>query len=514
MEPQLQRHRTLHWFRKGLRIHDNEALQHAIRTSEVLYCVYILDMDWVRKNERIGANRMRFILETLKDLDQTLCQMGTRLFVLQGDSKTVVKKFCKDHEITQMTWMTDAEVFYRQLDKDISTEVARREVVTKPFNGQTLYKLEDINEANDGKIPLSKHEFDAAIKKLGCPPAPVPAPTKEEMKECQCEIVQNHAELYGIPSLQALGFEEDKEYLSQWPGGETQALERMHAKFSEQNLFKRRNNNAGQQTASSSRQVHNTDLEPETTGLSAYLNFGALSVRTLWHSAATLSADHEQAMVTVHGQLLYREFFYCAASQVNNFTRIEGNRICRKIHWRQGDEAEKMCEAFREGRTGFPWIDAAVRKMRQDGWIHHLCRMSLATFLTIGHMWCSWEVGQQIFEEFLIDADYALNAGNFMWATGSAFTDSAISTRTLDPIKTGRFWDPQGQFIRTYLPELRNMPLQYLFSPWLAPPDIQEIANCRIGTDYPSPILNHKEARVENIKHIEQLNASFSDLNL
>ena len=101
-----------------------------------------------------------------------------------------------------------------------------------------------------------------------------------------------------------------------------------------------------------------------------------------------------------------------------------------------------------------------------------------------------------------------------MWATGSAFTDSAISTRTLDPIKTGRFWDPQGQFIRTYLPELRNMPLQYLFSPWLAPPDIQEIANCRIGTDYPGPILNHKEARVENIKHIEQLNASFSDLNI
>lgn len=148
--------------------------------------------------------------------------------------------------------------------------------------------------------------------------------------------------------------------------------------------------------ASTSRQTHNTDLEPETTGLSAYLNFGALSVRTLWHNAAHLPSDHQQVMVTVHGQLLYREFFYCAAAQVNNFTRIEGNRICRKIGWRQGPEAEKMCEAFREGRTGFPWIDAAIRKMRQDGWIHHLCRMSLATFLTIGHMWCSWEVGQQV----------------------------------------------------------------------------------------------------------------------
>jgi len=144
--------------------------------------------------------------------------------------------------------MTDAEVFYRQLDKDISTEVARREIVTKPFNGQTLYKLEDINEANNGKIPLSKHEFDAAIKKLGCPPPPVPAPTKEQMKECQCEIQQNHTQLYGIPTLQQLGFEEDKDYLSQWPGGETQALERMQAKFNEQNLFKRRNNNRSQPT--------------------------------------------------------------------------------------------------------------------------------------------------------------------------------------------------------------------------------------------------------------------------
>ena len=81
---------------------------------------------------------------------------------------------------------------------------------------------------------------------------------------------------------------------------------------------------------------------------------------------------------------------------MNNFTRIEGNRICRKIGWRTGPEAEMMCEAFRNGETGFPWIDASIRKMRQDGWIHHLCRMSLATFLTIGHMWCSWEVGQQV----------------------------------------------------------------------------------------------------------------------
>jgi len=101
-----------------------------------------------------------------------------------------------------------------------------------------------------------------------------------------------------------------------------------------------------------------------------------------------------------------------------------------------------------------------------------------------------------------------------MWATGSAFIDSAISTRTLDPIKTGRFWDPQGHFIRAYVPELRNMPLQFLFTPWTAPLDVQEIANCRVGTDYPQPILNHKTARAQNIKHIEELNSQLEQMNL
>jgi len=505
------RHRTVHLFRKGLRIHDNEALLHAIQTSEVLYCVYILDMDWVRNNEKIGSNRMRFILECLKDLDATLKQMGTRLFVLRGDSTTVIRKFCRDYEITQMTWMKDAEVFYRQLDLEIKTIVARQEIVTKSFDGQTLFNPDDINESNGGGTPLSKKQFDKAIEKLGCPGPPLPTPTKDMFKQVACEIQPDHKTQYGIPTLTQLGFEEDKEYLTQWPGGETQALERMKVKFSERTLYQARNNNNRANTVQNSKSS-NTDLEPETTGLSAYLNFGALSVRTLWYAA--VSVDDEQTAVTVHGQLLYREFFYCVAFTVNNFTRIEGNRICRKIGWRTGPEAEMMCEAFRNGETGFPWIDASIRKMRQDGWIHHLCRMSLATFLTIGHMWCSWEVGQQIFEEFLIDADYALNAGNFMWATGSAFIDSAISTRTLDPIKTGRFWDPQGHFIRAYVPELRNMPLQFLFTPWTAPLDVQEIANCRVGTDYPQPILNHKTARAQNIKQIEELNSQMEQMNL
>jgi len=516
MEGKERTHRTIHWFRKGLRLHDNEALLHAIQSSDVLFCVYILDIDWIKKNEKIGSNRMGFILECLKDLDQTLKSYGTRLFVLQGHSKTVIKQFCRDNDITQMTSLKDPEGYYKLLEADITAEVSRREIVTKSFHGQTLYDPNTINQANNGRTPLTKAEFDQSVSEIGNPRLPCPTPTAEMFKECNCEIQENHDAAYGIPTLEQLGFESNnEERLSQWPGGETQALERMQAKFENQEnaLYKRRVSREPRQMVRPPppQQSSNQDLEPETTGLSAYLNFGALSVRTLWLSATTVD---EQTTVTVHGQLLYREFFYCVAFTVNNFTKIKGNKICRQISWNQSEVADEMIKIFRNGMTGFPWIDASIRKMKQDGWIHHLCRMSLATFLTIGHMWCSWETGQQIFEEFLIDADYALNAGNFMWVTGSAFSNRGLPVRTLDPIKLAKFWDPEGKFIRAYIPELRNMPLQYIFEPWLAPLDVQEMANCRIGADYPKPFLDHKAARAKNLHKIEELNESFNRMRL
>ena len=97
-----------------------------------------------------------------------------------------------------------------------------------------------------------------------------------------------------------------------------------------------------------------------------------------------------------------------------------------------------------------------------------------------------------------------------MWVTGSAFSNRGLPVRTLDPIKLAKFWDPEGKFIRAYIPELRNMPLQYIFEPWLAPLDVQEMANCRIGADYPKPFLDHKAARAKNLHKIEELNESFN----
>ena len=121
--------------------------------------------------------------------------------------------------------------------------------------------------------------------------------------------------------------------------------------------------------------------------------------------------------VSLDGQLLWREFYYFVACNTPNYDKMEGNPICRQIPWQANDE---HLLAWKEGRTGFPWIDAAMRQLHHDGWIHHLARHAVA-FLTRGDLWISWEEGAKVFDELLVDADWALNNGNWMWLSCSCF---------------------------------------------------------------------------------------------
>lgn len=447
-----------------------------------------MDIEWQREQEKFGINKMKFMLECLHDLDLSLKKMGTRLFVLKGDALTVIKQFCKDNEITQMTSMKDAEVFYRERDTEIKTVVERLEVVTKTFGGHTLFDPQEIISANEDEIPLSHSEFYDVMKKVGDPLAETPAITSGMFKEVLCPIGDDHEQLFAIPTLADLGFEESTT-LSSWTGGEYHALKRLDEKMADENLMR----------LPKDKTEDSFLLNPTTTGLSPYMNYGCLSPKRFWNSAKKLS---DSKRVSIQGQLMYREFFYTVASSVNNFTKMEGNRICRQIEWYQNEE---HVAALREGRTGYPWIDAIMRQMVQEGFTHHICRYALTSFVCLGDLWLNWTVGQEAFEEFLIDGDYAMNAGCWMWCSGSAFSDQ-IPTRVLDPIKFGQKWDPKGKFIRKYCPELKNMPIRYLFAPWKAPRSVQEEAKCTVGTDYPTPIVDHRQARAHNADLIREMN--------
>ena len=171
--------------------------------------------------------------------------------------------------------------------------------------------------------------------------------------------------------------------------------------------------------------------------------------------------------------------------------------ICRQIPWREDDNKDKYLKAWKTGTTGFPFIDAIMTQLRQEGWIHHLARHSVACFLTRGDLWVSWEEGQAVFEELLLDADWSLNAANWQWLSASAFYHQYY--RVYSPVAFGKKTDPLGTYIRKYVPQLAKFPKEYIYEPWKAPLSVQKGCGCIIGQDYPKPIVDHDTIHKENI---------------
>jgi len=245
---------------------------------------------------------------------------------------------------------------------------------------------------------------------------------------------------------------------------------------------------------------------PSTTVLSPYLKFGCVSVRTFyWRLKEVLKGKkHSQPPGSLLGQLYFREIAYMMGASIPNFDKQDGNPACRQIPW--SEDAEKL-DAWENGRTGFPFIDAAMRQLRKTGWLHHLARHAVACFLTRGDLWISWEKGRDVFDRLLLDSDWSLNNQNWLALAGVA-PWSPPFFRVYHPVpkmtSSLNVQDPDGKYIREFVPELRNMPNKYIYCPWTAPIADQKKAGCIIGKDYPKPIVDHEKQSKENIAKFKQ----------
>ena len=177
----------------------------------------------------------------------------------------------------------------------------------------------------------------------------------------------------------------------------------------------------------------------------------------------------ECSSYSIVSQLIWREFFYCMSANNPFYAEMDRNPICIDIPWY---DIPNQLAAFEEGKTGFPLIDAGIRQMKQEGWIHHIIRNALSMFLTRGDLWLNWEPGYQLFMNYLIDADWAVCSGNWMWVSSSAFEKSLNSSFCLDPTVYGWRVDPHGKYVKKYLPELAQMPVEYIYAPWRAPKEV------------------------------------------
>jgi len=481
---------AIHWFRKGLRLHDNPALLEAISSQLVLRPVFILDPEFI-KSTKVGPNRWRFLFQSLQDLDSSLRSLGSRLFVLRGEPKEVLTSLLDTWDVKMMTWEEDTEPYAVARDEGIKKMVTARGVSVETFCSHTLYRPEEIAEKNNGKAPLTLVKFQSVIATLKAPSKPLDAPEslakESRLSEKELKDPQN-----GVPLLTEVNVIETELHENKFPGGETEGLKRFNEKLSKENATWVRNFEKPQTSPNS--------LSPSTTVLSPYLKFGCVSPRLMYWRLSHLysGAKHSQPPVSLHGQLLWREFYYSVAALTPNFDKMAGNTVCRQVPW---DQDEEKLAAWTEARTGFPFIDAIMTQLRTEGWIHHLARHAVACFLTRGDLWQSWEKGQEVFEELLLDADWSLNAGNWMWLSASAFFHQYW--RVYSPVAFGKKTDKSGEYIRKYLPILKKMPEKYIYQPWEAPLQVQKAAGCVIGKDYPRPMVDHAVVSKENMARMK-----------
>ncbi|KAK2719727.1 cryptochrome-1-like [Artemia franciscana] len=480
----------VHWFRKGLRLHDNPALKEGLKDAATFRCIFIID-PWFAGSSNVGIIKWRFLLQSLEDLDQSLRKLNSRLFVIRGQPAGVLPKLFKEWRTNVLSFEEDPEPYGRVRDEKILALCQDVGIKVISRTSHTLYPLQKIIEKNGGSPPLTYRQFQNILRAMDPPASPESTVTLTTIGRAKTPQYANDDD-YCVPTLEELGFDTEGLMPAVWKGGESEALIRL-----ERHLERKA------WVASFGRpKMTPQSLLASSTGLSPYLRFGCLSVRLFYQSLSELYRKVRKAPppLSLHGQVLWREFFYCAATNNANFDRMVGNPICVQIPW------DKNAEAFSKwanGQTGFPWIDAIMTQLRQEGWIHHLARHAVACFLTRGDLWISWEEGMKVFDELLLDADWSVNAGCWMWLSCSSFFQQFFHCYC--PVKFGRKADPNGDYIKKYLPVLKHMPTQYIHEPWTAPEEIQRQAKCVVGKDYPMPMVNHALAMRINVERIKQV---------
>jgi len=485
---------TIHWFRKGLRLHDNAALLASIDSTSTLIPLYILDTNHLDPN-KVGANRMGFLLSTLKSLDADLRAKGSRLFVAKGRPVEVIVALVGEFDVKKLTFERDTEPYNRDVDEEVMEKMKMSGVNVHECWGHTLFNPDYLLSLNGGKAPLNMTGFLNLISKAREATAPLDAPESlpappEELKSKKVEVFES---IPDFSDLRCYGYD-PAEATTWFVAGEKEATRKMDEFLSQKKRV------AGFEKP----KTDPTSLEPDTTALSPYLSCGSLSVRLFYKRLKEVlaSTPSTKPPVSLKGQIYWRELAYLIAYSTPNFGQMVGNPICLQIPWYTGEKAEGSLKKWEEGLTGYPAVDAAMNQLRTEGWMHHLARHLVACFLTRGDLWVSWELGRDVFEKYLLDADWSINNFSWHWLSCSAFFNAYF--RVYGPTTFFRKTDESGAYIRKYVPLLKKFPDKYIYEPWLAPKETQQAAGCIIGEDYPKPIVDHKVVSSQNKTKMKQ----------
>lgn len=448
------------WIRRDLRLADNQALTAALALAGQVIPTFILDPALLA-SPYAAPRRLAFLLGGLRRLADDLARRGSYLIVRQGDPLA---------RLTQLLHQNGAAVIVAE--EDFSPYARRRDALVarhlplQLVGGVTVYPPAAVQKA-DGTPYTIFTPFSKTWKSLP-PPTPaslLPAPSH----------ISTPANLDSDPFPTAPGLPA----AAPFPPGEAEARWRLDG------FTDRLNGLINSYTQNRNR----LDLDG-TSQLSPYLRFGMLSARQAAVQALAAMEQARPGAETWLNELIWREFYI---SILHHFPQVRRGSLrpeYERIPWRND---ERDFAAWSAGCTGYPVVDAAMRQLAASGWMHNRARMIAASFL-VKDLLIDWRQGERWFMQHLIDGDPASNNGGWQWTAGVG-ADAAPYFRVFNPVLQGTKFDPGGAYIRRWLPELAKVPLQYLHTPWDMPLVVQQQAGCRLGQDYPLPIVEHHQAR-------------------
>ena len=450
------------WFRQDLRTLDNPALTAACKADNVLP-IYILDDANAGQYKMGGASRW-WLHHSLKALNASL---SNALNIYHGDAATVIGDLCQRFAVETVYWNRCYEPYHITQSQNIKVQLSSQGIKACSINGSLLNEPWAVFK-KDGSPYKVFTPYHREASKIDRPIDILPAPT------LPIGLTRDPKAIL-LDSLALLPLTHwDANFYKHWTPGEAGASSLLNRFLSDGiNDYKDGRDRPALKAISR---------------LSPHLHFGDISPQQIINALLTIADD--QNSEHFKREIRWREFSYYL---LFHFPGLPNQNLKTNFDHFPWENNPAWLKRWQQGLTGYPLVDAGMRELRQTGYMHNRVRMVVASFL-IKNLLVDWRLGASWFWDCLVDADLASNSASWQWVAGCG-TDASPYFRVFNPIIQGEKFDPQGEYTKLYLPELKELPDKYLYRPWEAPTDVLSQANITLGETYPHPIVQIKESR-------------------
>jgi len=456
--------RTIVWFRgKDLRLSDHAPLRDALAAGEVIP-LFVLDPYFFTSTRAPELpHRMQFLLDSLRALQTALADRGSRLLFVAGKSVEVIPRLVREWKADRVVAQRWVEPFARERDRRIREALGTK---FELYEGETLMPPGTLR-TGAGKPYSVFSQFARVFRQTATIGKPLPPP--RALPPLPRDI---RARVTALPTCEEIGIDRNPALL---PGGEQAAKARLRRFLRD---------------AAAAYPEHRDRMDlAGTSRLSADLKFGTISARQVW-TAVENALDGTPAARSFLNELLWREFTHSTLWDRPKLLEKPFRPAFAGFPWQYD---ERLWRAWVVGKTGYPIVDAASRQLLGEGFVHNRARMVSASFLC-KHLLIDYRRGEAHYMKHLTDGDWAQNNAGWQWSAGCG-CDAQPYFRIFNPVTQGRKFDPEGDYVRRWVPELERMPARYIHCPWEAPDAVLRAARVRLEETYPRPVVDHRFAR-------------------